>query len=87
MKKSLRSPGVGFAVRNTLLQSVEVGSDGKRTYCCILRIAWQQKITNEEVYSELVVGKRNRCRPKLRFKDVCKHDLKSLNIRSDELEL
>ena len=31
--------------------------------------------------------KRNRGRPKLRFKDVCKHDLKSLNITTDELEL
>ena len=39
------------------------------------------------LYGELVVGKRNRCRPKLRFKDVCKRDLKILNIRTDELEL
>ena len=35
----------------------------------------------------LVVGKRNRGRPKLRLKDVCKRDLKSLNITTDELEL
>ena len=28
-----------------------------------------------------------RGRPKLRFKDVCKRDLKSLNIRTDEWEL
>ena len=34
----------------------------------------------------LVVGKRNRGRPKLRLKDVCKRDLKSLNITTDELE-
>ena len=90
----------------------------------ILRIAWQQKITNKEVlrhtslttiyftlsqcrlrwlchvlkmgaeqipksllYGELVVGKGNRCRLKLRFKDVCKRDLKSFNVRNDEWEL
>ena len=39
------------------------------------------------LYGELVVGKRNRGCPKLRFKDVCKRDLKSLNLRTDELEL
>ena len=39
------------------------------------------------LYSELVVGKRNRGRQKLRFKNVCKRDLKSLNIRTDKWEL
>ena len=31
-------------------------------------------------------GKRNRGRPKLRFQNVCKRDMKSLNIRTGELE-
>ena len=39
------------------------------------------------LYSELVIGKRDRGCPKLRFKDVCKRDLKSLNIRTNEWEL
>ena len=46
-----------------------------------------EKIPKSLLYSELVVGKRNRGRPKLRFKDVCKRDLKSLNITTDEWEL
>ena len=46
-----------------------------------------ERIPMSLLYCELVVGKRNRDRTKLRFKDVCKRDLKSLNIRSDELEL
>ena len=33
------------------------------------------------------VGKRNQDRPKFRFKDVCKCELKSLSARTDELEL
>ena len=46
-----------------------------------------ERIPKSLLYGELVVGKRNRGRPKLRFKDVCKRDIKSLNIRADELEL
>ena len=46
-----------------------------------------ERIQKSLLYGELIVGKRNRGRPKLRFKDVCKRDLKSLKIRSDELEL
>ena len=52
----------------------------------VLRMGAEQ-IPKSLLYSELVVGKRNRGRPKLRFKDVCKRDLKSLNITTDELEL
>ena len=46
-----------------------------------------ERILKSLLHGELVVGKPNRCRPKLRFKDVCKRDLKSLNIITDELEL
>ena len=46
-----------------------------------------ERIPKSLLYSELAVGKRNRGRPKLRFKDVFKRDLKSLNIRTDVLEL
>ena len=46
-----------------------------------------ERIPKYLLYSELVVGKCNRGRPKLRFKDVCKRDLKSLDITTDELEL
>ena len=45
------------------------------------------RIPKSLLYIELVVGKRNRGRPKLRFNDVCKRDLKSLNMTTDELEL
>ncbi|MCP4267312.1 MAG: hypothetical protein GY777_17355, partial [Candidatus Brocadiaceae bacterium] len=46
-----------------------------------------ERIPKFLLYGELVVGKRNRGRPKLRFKDVCKRDLKSLNIGTDDWEL
>ena len=35
----------------------------------------------------LVIGKRNRGRPNLRFKDVCKRDLKRLNLSLDKWKL
>ena len=38
------------------------------------------------LYSELVDGTRKRGRPTLRFKDVCKRDLKSLNVDTDKWE-
>ncbi len=87
----------------------------------ILKIRWQQKITNDEVlrradltttyttltqrrlrwlghvsrmygkripkmllYRDLVNRKRNIGRPRLRYKDACKRDLKKLNIGLDE---
>ena len=46
-----------------------------------------ERIPKSLLYGDLVVGKRNRVRPKLRFKDVCKSDLKSLKIKTNELEL
>ena len=86
----------------------------------ILKIRWQQKITNEEVlrrtglttmyttfsqrrlrhfrrmsdvrilkvllYGELVGGKRNVGRPRLRYKDACKRDLRTISIGFDEWE-
>ena len=38
------------------------------------------------LYSELVDGTSKRGRPTLRFKDVCKRDLKSLNVGTDKWE-
>ena len=38
------------------------------------------------LYSEFVSGKRNRGRLTLRFKDVCKRNLKNFNISSNERE-
>ena len=39
-----------------------------------------ERIPKALLYSELVVGKRNVGRPRLRYKDVCKCDLKSLKM-------
>ena len=52
----------------------------------VLRMGAEQ-IPKSLLYSESVVGKRNRGRPKLSFKDVCKHDLESLNITTGDWEL
>ena len=38
------------------------------------------------LYGELVQGKRPTSRPQLRFKDVCKRDLKALNIDQNNWE-
>ena len=45
-----------------------------------------ERIPKSMLYSELVDGKRKRGRPKLRFNDVCKRDLKSLNVGNDKWE-
>ena len=47
------------------------------------------KMSNEHIpkallHNELVIGKRDVGRPRLRYKDVCKRDLKSLNIDINE---
>ena len=39
-----------------------------------------ERIIKDLLYSELVVGKRNIGQPRLRYKDDCKRDLKSLNV-------
>ena len=46
-----------------------------------------EPIPKSLLYGKLIVSKCNRGRQKLRFKDVCKRDIKSLKIRTDELEL
>ena len=38
------------------------------------------------LYNELVDGIRKRGRPTLRYKGVCKRDLKSLNVGTDKWE-
>ena len=45
-----------------------------------------EQIPKYMMYSELVDGRRKRGRPKLQFKDVCKHNLKSLNVGTDKWE-
>ena len=45
-----------------------------------------KRIPKVLLYGELVNGKRNIGRPRLRYKDVCKRDLKKLNIGLDEWE-
>lgn len=44
------------------------------------------RIPKDLLYGELVSGSRPTGRPKLRFKDVCKRDLKSLNVDVDTWE-
>ena len=45
-----------------------------------------ERILKSLVYSESVDGRRKRVGSKLRFKDVCKCDLKSLNVGTDKWE-
>ena len=45
-----------------------------------------ERIPKSMLYSKLVDGTRKRGRPTLCFKDVCKHDLKSLNVGTDNWE-
>ena len=45
-----------------------------------------ERIPKDFLYSELIVGKYNVGRPRLRYKDVCKRDLKSLSVEIDEWE-
>ena len=51
----------------------------------VLRIS-NERYSNSLLRSELVVGKHNVGRPRLRCKDVCKRDLKSLDVDIDEWE-
>ncbi|KXJ06125.1 hypothetical protein AC249_AIPGENE16751 [Exaiptasia diaphana] len=44
------------------------------------------RIPKDILYGELIEGKRPIGRPKLRFKDICKRDLKSLRIDLDKWE-
>ena len=44
------------------------------------------RIPKDLVFGELVQGKRPTGRPQLRFKDVCKRDLKALNIDQNNWE-
>ena len=45
-----------------------------------------ERIPKFMLYSELVGGRYKLCRPTLRFKDVCKRYLKSLNVGTDKWE-
>ena len=49
--------------------------------------AWTTYGSSKDLlYGELVQGKRPTGRPQLRFKDVCKRDLKALNIDQNNLK-
>ena len=41
---------------------------------------WNGKIPKDILYGKLIAGKRNLSRPQLRYRDVCKRDMKELNI-------
>ena len=45
-----------------------------------------EQIPQSLLYSKLVDGRRKRGWPTLRFKDICKCDLKSLNVGTDKWE-
>ena len=45
-----------------------------------------ERIPKSMLYSKLVDGTLKRSLPTLRFKDVCKRDLKNLNIGTDKWE-
>lgn len=44
------------------------------------------RIPRDLLYGELATGSRPAGRPILRYKDVCKQDLKASNINPDDLE-
>lgn len=45
-----------------------------------------ERLPKKVLYGELASGTRNRGRPKLRFKDVCKRDLTAFGIPHDRWE-
>ena len=51
----------------------------------ILRMG-DERIPKSMLYSELVDGTRERGRPTLRYEDVCKRNLKTLNVGTDKWE-
>lgn len=44
------------------------------------------RIPKDLLYGELATGTRSRGRPKLRFRDVCKRDMKAFNINTETWE-
>ena len=44
------------------------------------------RIPKDILYGELASGKRSVGRPQLRYKDVCKHDMKALDINTENWE-
>jgi hypothetical protein len=44
------------------------------------------RIPKDVLYREIVSGERKRGRPQLRYKDVCKRDLKACNIQPGSWE-
>ena len=64
------------------------------TILCERRLHWlghvkrmdPGRIPKDLLYGELVEGSRHAGRPKLRFKDVCKRDMKRCNIDSNSWE-
>ena len=66
----------------------QAGSMSISSILCKRRLRWlghvhrmdDQRLPKQLLYSELTSGSRNRGRPKLRYKDTCKRDLKRCNI-------
>ena len=54
--------------------------------CTFTKLGHILRIPKSMMYSELVDGTRKRGRPTLFFKDVCKHNLKILNVGTDKWE-
>ena len=44
------------------------------------------RLPKDILYGELAIGKRSRGRPQLRYKDVCKRDMRALEIDSESWE-
>ena len=44
------------------------------------------RIPKDNLYEELASGRRSKGRPQLRYKDVCKRDMKTLDINSNSWE-
>jgi len=78
---------------NTVLQ--RTGMSSMYTLLKQRRLRWLGHVTRMKdgrlpkdiMYGELVTGKRPQGRPQLRFKDVCKRDLKALDISTNSYEV
>ena len=58
---------------------VAVTSNFFNPYWCVTRME-DARIPKDMLYRELCLGTRPTCRPELRFKDVCKWDMKACDI-------
>ena len=59
---------------------------GDMWHSCDQALMDDGRISNDILYGELTSGKRTSGRPKLRYKDVCKKDVKTLGINTESWE-